>query len=162
MQNTGSQPTPRFFRIAQTIGIIGVSLLLINFFYQIWHLHNINAKKHATNFCDFAHGDCIKQVGDATVTLTMSPLPLNEAKTADLTVILNRMQADQVGVLLLPYPSGDKSAQPILLKMTEAHTYSHKIIFPKTNTAPQHWVAMVMLKQGNKQITVPFEFDVKN
>ncbi|MFN7098671.1 MAG: hypothetical protein ACK4PR_14115, partial [Gammaproteobacteria bacterium] len=89
MQKTDPKQTPRFFRIAQVIGIIGVSLLVINFVYQLWRVHIVNQNKTTANLCDLQVGSCTKQLpNNQAITFSITPTPIQTDSPSQVTVTL--------------------------------------------------------------------------
>jgi hypothetical protein len=158
-----TKQTPRFFRIAQLIGIIGVSLLVINFIYQLWRLHANNEAKTAVNICNLQVGSCSKHLpNNQTLTLSITPIPIQSNNTSTATVTLKGMTPEHVAVIVFPYPATKPASKPIMLTLQQDGTYVGNVFIKKTSSAKQKWVAMVVLQNGNQEISAPFQFEVKN
>jgi hypothetical protein len=154
--------TPRFFRIAQMIGIIGVSLLVINFFYQLITLHEKNIAHTALSTCNLQAGSCTKQLPDQQqLTIRVSPTPMTPNQPIDTTVSVKGMNPEQVALLLFPYPAKGSPSKPTLLSKNSEGLYTGTFVLtPSATEDKQEWIALVIVKAGSKEISVPFKFYV--
>lgn len=161
--NKNTTQTPRFFRIAQLIGIIGVSLLVINFIYQMWRIHTNNQAKSSVNICNLQLGSCSKQLpNNQILTVRITPTPIQANATSTVTVTLQGPTPDHVAVLVFPYPVNQPATKPLMLIKQADGTYTGSVFIKKTTSMKQKWIAMVILQNGDQQISAPFEFEIQN
>lgn len=163
METKPKTSTPRFFRIAQLIGIAGVSLLVINFFYQIWRIHSTKQEKAPSQLCDLQTNSCTKNLPNKrTLTLSVTPQPMVPDTPLTVTVKLSNMNPDHVAIVVFSYPATGSPAKPIMLKLSSKNLYTGTVSLKKTANEKQRWIAMVVVESGTERVSVPFPFDVQN
>lgn len=159
--NSSNGQTPRFFRVAQVIGILGVSLLLINFVYQMTRIHARSEQKENTSVCNLQTDNCTRHLqGDRAVTLSLTPRPIVPGTPLAVSVELKNMSADRVALFVFPYPATEPASKPLLLKKTGKASYTGQISIKKTATAEQKWIALVVLDNGTQQTSIPYRFTI--
>lgn len=163
METKPKNQTPKFFRIAQMIGIVGVSILVINFFYQVWHIHSAKEVGVAAHLCNLQTSSCEKTLpNNRSLTLSITPQPIVPATPLTVSVKLTNMKPDHVAIVVFPYPATGSPAKPIMLKRDTKDSYTGSITIAKTANDKQRWIAMVVMESGTERISVPFPFDVPN
>jgi hypothetical protein len=155
---TKNPQTSKFFNRLQIIGIIGITILLVNFGYQLWRQHNARATQA---LCDIQKTSCTKHLpNNATLALTITPRPIKLNTDLTVSVTITQLHPDAVALFLFPIPATKPATAPIVLQQDNNGIYTGVARLNSTGVANQHWVAMVMLKNGTQQISAPFQFTV--
>lgn len=159
-----SESTPRFFRIARWIGIIGVSILVLNFFYQLYRLHEKKNTQATLSTCNLQQsGSCTRNLPNQQILrFTVSPTPMKSNQTIQATVSLTGPNPENITLLVFPYPPKGPHGAPSIMKKESDGKY-HGNFSLETNPAeiPQEWIALLILRQGDTNISVPFHFRIQ-
>lgn len=158
---TKNPQTAKFFTRLQFVGIIGITLLLVNFGYQLWRHQTNNAKDSIQALCDIQKTSCVKHLPkNATLALSVTPRPIKADTDLTIQVNITQLHPDAVALFLFPIPATKPATAPIALQQESSGAYTGTARITSTGIANQHWVAMVMLKNGTQQISAPFQFIV--
>jgi hypothetical protein len=161
VKNTAKTQTPAFFKTLQLIGIIGLTLLVVNFIYQILHRSANNPQKTVNALCDLQQGPCSKILNTGGMfTLNITPRPIKPNTPLYIQVKLTDLQPQAVSLFLFPVGSTQPAASPILLSAQSDGEYSGQASINDTNGTQQSWVAMVNINLGEQQISAPFRFEI--
>ncbi len=162
MKNTAKAETPKFFKILQLVGIVGLTLLVVNFIYQMMHRNTNSTQQTVNTLCDLQTGPCGKVLpNNATLQLELSPRPIQANTPLNIEVKLTNMTPKQVSLILFPVPATNPTTNPIMLTAQQNGEYVGQATITKTGTANQSWVAMVNINLGEQQISAPFKFQIQ-
>jgi hypothetical protein len=147
-------------RLAILAGI-AVTLLVINFVYQIWHRYAAPAPASTPLTqvkCQLDQHPCsVILPNNRAIELSIEPKPLSVGKPATFSVKLARLAAEKVSFYLLPL--GVKDPQRQVLEATEKNgIYQAQTTLPENKLPNQQWMIMVVVKTANETVGVPFKF----
>lgn len=142
-------------RSIQSIAIIVVVLLVLNFGYQIWtKMHPVVGGKP----CDIqTTKTCTTQMNNGqAVSFSVDPKPIRETQGTTATITLTNIIPDKAQLLVYPV---NNSLQPQQLFPLTFNKGIATVTFtvPSGISAPK-WVALVTLQVGITATAIPFRF----
>ena len=142
-------------RSIQSIAIIVVVLLVLNFGYQIW------TKMHPTvggKPCDIqTTKTCTTQMNNGqAVNFSVSPRPIREEQSTIATITLTNIIPDKAQLLV--YPVNNNLQPQQLFPLTFSKGVATVTFTVLSGISAPKWVALVTLQMGTTVTAIPFRF----
>lgn len=142
----------------QTLAIIVVALLVINFGYQIWRKMHPTVGGHP---CDIqTSATCTTKMNNGqAVSLSVSPRPIQAEQTITATITFTNLVPDKAQLRVYPV-NADLQPQQVLPLTIQDGVATLQFSIPSGIDAPR-WVALVTFQVGTTATAVPFRFVLK-